>query len=70
MLNKFNSHIRNNQFGPKSIEDVKKDMQKAKSFKINEQKNSNLNVNNQPQNNLEIKNKIDNMNNLRRGLWK
>ena len=26
MLNKFNSHIRNNQFGLKSIEDVKKDM--------------------------------------------
>lgn len=70
MLNKFNSHIRNNQFGLKSIEDVKKDMQKAKSFKMNEPQKPNLNVNNQPQNNLEIKNKIDNINNLRRGLWK
>lgn len=64
----FNSHIKKDQFGPRSIEEIKNEMLKAKQS-IKEVK-TNFNVNNQPQSNTEIKARIDNMNNLRHHKWK
>ena len=59
-----NFRLKKDQFGPRSIEEIRADMSKAKSFKFGKK------LDNQPKNTLETRSKIDNMNNLRKRTWR
>lgn len=63
-----NFRLKKDQFGPRSIDEVRADMRKAK-FKnnINDQVNSKVNI---PKDPLDVRSKIDTMNNLRKRTWK
>lgn len=58
-----NFKLKRNQFGPRSIEEVKNDMRRVKYNNENSQKDI-------PSKPLDVRSKIDNMNRLRRRTWK
>lgn len=70
MENKFSSYIKKNQFGPRSIEKIKNDMQQAK-YGQKSQENSVPIINEQSKSSDTIKKQIDNLNSLRNNkIWK
>ena len=71
MENNFNPRIKQDQFGPRSIEEIKNDMQKARQRPSSIQpKIEKQVVNIQPKQSSDIKKRIDNMNNLRNRSWR
>ena len=65
-MEKFN--LRKNNFGPRSLEEIREDMNRVKYPKLHKLNNQNNNQNNNP--NDRIREKISNLNRLRNRKWK